>query len=758
MPGSASPREVSEEDKKLSADYRKRIEDALRRFADQFKLFEQNRKHLRGYDKDGKKRRTNLHFANLQAIRPQIYAKNPEFSVKPTKAVPDERLKVVEKFGESAEAVLDAYLVKRARLKKRAKRMLTSAFTTSVGWWKLCWQEDQTSDVLIQNRIKDAQDNIKRLEDLRASMNDPQQCSDTDLQVAKYKQTLDGLQGGPQSEVMQARGLTLDFVMSEDIVVLDSSVLELGDYERSAAMAHGVWMTREQFKSKFGHDGAGAKAYIQQPNGTMQQGTGDQKLELVRVWEVWDQQSNRVLHVCDGMEGFCDPPSTPDWTGTRWYPFFGVAFNEVEGQFYPLSDIELTDSLVSEYNESRDDFVGDRRYALPLNIVRKGGSLTPSDVERISNRKGGDTIVVEGVGGQAISNDIWSGALASLNPDNYNTQPARQDIEQLIGGGDAARGSVLEAKTATEAEILSQGLRGRSAERQDTVEDVLTEMGSYALQVCLRKLTIEEVRKVAGPEAVWPQLTADQVFEMVEVQVKGGSTGKPDRLQEQDRWTKLLPVVEKTAQQVGELRMNGQEPMANALIELTRETLRRFDEQLDLDRFLPPAKEEGEEPQQPQIPPEIVEQAKQLIQDLQGEIDTLKQQLADKEGERQASIQIAEINAKRDVEVTRVKAPIEADAKVEAARITAEAQERAKATENAAKAEREAQERAPDVEPEPQGPSETEQLIAALVAAQAQLQDAVVMSMNKPDTKIVHDRDADGRITESRAVPVVKVE
>ena len=48
---------------------------------------------------------------------------------------------------------------------------------------------------------------------------------------------------------------------------------------------------------------------------------------------------------------------------------------------------------------------------------------------------------------------MWSGQLAQIRPENYNTQPARSDMEMLIGGGDAARGSVLQAKTATEAEI-----------------------------------------------------------------------------------------------------------------------------------------------------------------------------------------------------------------------------------------------------------------------------------------------------------------
>ena len=74
--------------------------------------------------------------------------------------------------------------------------------------------------------------------------------------------------------------------------------------------------------------------------------------------------------------------------------------------------------------------------------------------------------------------------------------------------------------------------------------------------------------EVAGPQAQWPAWTADQVFKQVSLSVRGGSTGKPDRLQEQDRWTKLLPVIKEAMAQVAELRTAGQDDMAEAVVEL----------------------------------------------------------------------------------------------------------------------------------------------------------------------------------------------
>ncbi len=669
-------RQVTPESKALAAEWLKRIDSACSK--DDETRFSDNRKWLRGVDPtSGKKLRTNLHFANLAAMRPQVYAKDPEFSVTPTKAVAEDQIPTWQGFGATAEAVLDEFLVKRAKIKKRAKRLLTSAYTNAVGWWKVCWQEDRRADPLIQNQLKDTQDNLQRLQRQRDELDDHEARSEIELKVAELQQTLAGLQAQP--EVVVSRSTTVDFVLPEDVRILDDTVLEIGDYERADAITHRVWFTRAKFRERFGFDPKAAKTYAKQ--GAPARPDGDRKADrdadLLAVWEVWHQAAGRVITVCEGVEGCVREPYSPDWTGERWFPFFALTFNDVDGGgLYPPSDVELTLEVVSSYNQSRDDFARDRKKAMPLNVVRKGGSLTPDDVQRIVNRTGEEgALVVEGPGGRPLSDDIFSGQLAQVRPENYDTSADRQDMEMLLGGGDAARGSVLTAKTATEAEILAQGMRGRSAERTDTIEDLLSDVGKYVLEMCLRKLTPQEVKRVAGPDAIWPELRESRdVFEMVSLRVRGGSTGKPDRLQEQDRWTKLLPVIKEAMGQVAELRAAGQGAMAQAVVELVRETLRRFDERLDVDQYLPQPKDgaqdgEGDAGQEPPISPEMLLQAQQMVQALQQRIAELEQALADQARQERVAVEKARAEAAARVEVARIVAPIEAAARVEVARI-----------------------------------------------------------------------------------------
>lgn len=667
-------REVSPEDKRLAADWQKRIDAALKRHEASFKTFERNRVLLRGRhpEEPSKKFRTNLFASNLFATRPQVYAKDPEFAVTPKEGVPEQQLQAMQDFAKVCQILLTEKLVQGCKLKQRAKRQLTSAYSTCVGWLKLAWQEDGREDVLSANEIKSLQDNLAQLEEQRKTLSDPQACKDQDLQMAKIRETIAGIESKTQAEAVISRGLVLDFVLSEDVLVIDPSILELGDYPRSEALGHRIYLTREQYRATFGYDAVKGKSYTEKAGQRVaQDAQADKKADLLCVWEVWDQASNRVHWVCDGEEGFCRPSLTPDWTGQRWYPFFALSFNEIDGTFYPPSDVELSEMLVREYNEARDDLVKDRRDSRPFTVARSGGALTDADIKRIRNREGNDVIVIQGVGNNPLSNDIQSVTLGQINPALYDTAPARQDMEQLLGGGDASRGSVLKAKTATEAEILSQGLRSRSAERQDTMEDVLSDMGEYALQAMLRKMTPQEVQQIAGPEAHWPTMSTEDVFSRVQVRVRGGSTGKPDRLQEQDRWTQLMPVIKETMQQVAELRTTGQEPLAQALIALLRETLRRFDERLDLDQFLPPPKEgeEGETKQDPAQMQQMMQQAEQMVQELQAELAKAQKALEDKTAEIAADVEKAQIAATAQVQSATETAQIAAAATVEVAKI-----------------------------------------------------------------------------------------
>ena len=69
------------------------------------------------------------------------------------------------------------------------------------------------------------------------------------------------------------------------------------------------------------------------------------------------------------------------------------------------------------------------------------------------------------------------------------------------------------------------------------------------------------------------------------MKIRAGTTGAPDKMQQQEAWSQVLPIVQGLITQIVQLQAAGQdtEPLAHLL----RETVRRFDERLEAEQFIP---------------------------------------------------------------------------------------------------------------------------------------------------------------------------
>lgn len=633
-------RSVPEPEEKKVADFMSDI-DAFYQDNDQrFKDFEKNRKYWRGVvhkdDKPGLVR-TNLIFSTMAAILPQIYAKAPDISCSPAPAVQGaSNYGTVKRFGETLEAVLRTKFVKECNLKRRGKEAVRATMASGLGWAKLIYRENIERDPLIEQQLNDIQENLKRVEMLRSRLRRDDSIADNEKTQEELKQAIAGL--AEKVEVVSSRGLIIDRPLSEDIAILDGTICNFDNYTQAGAIAQRIWYSADQFETTFGFKPEGANQYAaprENKDGQQKKKNGSGKT-FYCVFEVWSKLDNTVYTICKGIKGYIREPYRPPNVSERWYPFFALGFNLVDGEFYPMSDVELLTELVDEYNTTRTNFAEHRKESLPVRIARAGGSLSPEDITRIQNRKINEVVVIQGASGKPLDEDLFEFKNIPLDPMVYDTTPIRADIDLVSGATDAARGAVVKAKTATEAEIMQQGLSARSAERQDAIEDWISEMSNCAAQILLDKLTMEDVVKVAGDEAVWPEMSKEQIYDLVQVEVRAGSTGKPNAARDQERWLKLLPLLQEAMVKVTELRAQGQYDMADAVVELVKETMRRFDERIDLDDFIPPAFGEGDpmaameklEPEQRAIVQQMLAPMQQQTMMLQEQNQQLQEQLA----------------------------------------------------------------------------------------------------------------------------------
>ena len=607
---SPEEKEPSEKEKALA----KRLQGQIKARLDDtdYKKFIENAKRNREYakgeqhgDDSGKLVRANLILPELKKAQNECYAKNPEIAIHPTESVDKSRYESWKQVGKTLELVLaNQFSPTRANLKKKAKRAVRAADTTGFGWLKVVYQKEIETDPLVVARIDDIQDNIQRLDRLIAGLDDenkPESPQDIEAEKAELEQQMKALQ--EEKEVVRSQGLTFTIRPTKN-VIFSSDVEDCDDLTDGNWITDIIYMSVDLAKERFN--------LTELPKGTItyesrseadegkdinRKAGADADESLVRVFELWRKADKRIYTMLDGHEGFVREPYSPRRIGKRFYGFFPIFFDPVEGSPYPVPLVSQLIELQDEHNTARTNFREHREKSVPFNVAH-GGILGPKSVDKLTNPGFMETVVLQDAPeGQPLEAVFKSVQHPPIDPAVYNTAHVREDWEQITRRGDAARGTISKAKTATEADILQSNLAVDTSERRDVVEDWFREIAQYSAELVLQEMSAEEVRRIAGEGAAWPELSKKETFEMVELSVRVGSSGKPNAAQELEKWIKMLPEFRESLMTIAELQESGKDHQAEVMTKLLRETIERFEERIDLDALLPAKKEEGPDPE-----------------------------------------------------------------------------------------------------------------------------------------------------------------
>lgn len=553
---------------------------------------------------------TNLLGSYIDVLVSYLYARDPDVSVRKSERVDNNGDQQDEDFARTLELII-SQLWKRGRLKKTVRKMVRSSLSTGPGWFKAIMVTDKAKDPQVEAALNDARDNLARLEAQQKELASGEG-DDFEVKQAEIQQTIQGLEAN--LEVIVRKGMAIDHVPSEDMQV-SLDVRQLDDYLEANWLANAMYKPKSEIAEMFPRlsedDIKKATVYYQQqPAETtddkvmpLQSVTDEQAeqfstsvrgqnnadaIEFARIVELWDKRDNLIKTIVEGVPCWAREPYTPPQATSRFYPYFLLEFYPVDGARHGQSLSWRLRKLQDEYSASRSSWRLTRERAVP------GTLFNAEQIDEANARKLTNSDYQEFIGlkptnpGVDMKTLFAEKPVSRVDPMLYNVEPIVHDMEKVSGVQESLQASVVQPKTATEADIQQSGFAARSSSDRDTLEEVLGEFAKYTAEVALQTVTVEEAQRMVGAGAFWPfGMSTEDIVTMVEVDIQAGTTGKPNTAAERQSWTVAMPLIKQTQIEIAQFQMQGNIPMVRALSELLRETLNRLGDRIDVERFLP---------------------------------------------------------------------------------------------------------------------------------------------------------------------------
>lgn len=574
------------------------------------KLYARDRKYCRA--ESSLKVQYSLVQAYIDILVAFLVARDPDFESTPADSVGQAGLENAELYGKTMEIII-SHLLRSARIKRKAGRQVRSALSVGIGVLKASWQEIWDTDPHIKEGLNDAQQNMAQIKELIARIAAGEE-PDEEEAMLRLNEMQNGL--AANSERMVASGMGLSNINPEDMAYsLDcDSVM---DFESSSWIANRYFLHTDVAKSDFQIDpkkiDAAQKYSPRKPGDSkdpnksgmatsmdpsdadsyVKGSSGDTQL-FVCCWEVWDGEANQFLTLIEGVNCYAEKPQQPPCPTTRFYPYFMLSFTEVDGERHPQSLTQRSAHLQDEIERAMTNFTEHRARVKPK-IFFDETRLSVASIKKIKAGVTGEYIGIKTIGGAEVDlNKVLAiPKYPTIDGGLYDTSPYVRAMETVWGIQEALSSTVQVAKTATEADIQQAGTQAKTGYKRDVLEEMLTDLGQYTGEIASFKIDLEQAQRIAGPGAYWiPSASVEDLQSMLTINVRAGSSGKPDSEARRAAWGAIQPQIKEMMLLVANLRQTTPPQLADNIEELLIETAERLGENIDSKRFIPQAPEQ----------------------------------------------------------------------------------------------------------------------------------------------------------------------
>ncbi|CAB4120928.1 hypothetical protein UFOVP4_15 [uncultured Caudovirales phage] len=456
-----------------------------------------------------------------------------------------QRVHLLDRVGKTLEILVGYYMEEQVPdFKTQMKQMIRRARTTGVGFVEIGFQRQMDLSDDQTTRIADMTERLAVVGQLQADIQDGE-IDPTAAQAEELRLAIAAIQAEP--EMIVREGLVWSFPQSTRIIPSPETVKLIG-WVGSPWIAKEVILTPERVKQVYGVDigkeYTSYKVESGKPWGGTKSRFKDTGKGMACIWHVYCRETGLEYVICDGYCNFLKEPTSPDVQVEQFFPVWAITFNEVEneGELYPKSDVELLKHIQMEYNRSKEAHRQHRIANRPLYLAPEG-QFDENEQASLAAHAAHDVIQVKAMRDGVKPQDLIAPVQKiGVDPNLYETESLFNDMVRVVGVQQANIGGTANG-TATESTLAQQSLNGSIGLDSDDLDEMLSQVMRAAGQILLLNLSKETVTEIVGPGAVWPELTRLEVMQEISLEIKAGSSGRPNQAQDAATFERIMPLL-----------------------------------------------------------------------------------------------------------------------------------------------------------------------------------------------------------------------
>lgn len=459
-----------------------------------------------------------------------------------------ERRMQADKIGKTLEIVYEWQVnEQQIPFKTSMKQLVRRVVVTGVGYCKLGYHrlmQKLPGDV---ERVTDVTQPARRAERITLELQGNKIDKDN-AQAAELFAMASAAQD--QEQVLVKEGLDFEFPSATTLIV-DPACRQLVGFVGARWVAQEYMLTPDDVKEIYGIDvGQNYTGYTSGgQNAQTQQliyGTESKRAEGTQcaVYELYDKATGMAMTVCEGYPDFLISPAVPPLQIETFWPWFVLVFNATEDEecIFPPSDVFLMRNMQVDHNVARQRLREHRDAARPKHAIARG-LLDEPDKQALTGSSAHTLVELNGLPpGTPIDSVLQRVPYSPIDPALYDVNPSMEDVLKAVGSQEANLGGTS-GSTATESSIAESSRMTSQGSNADDLDDFLTAIAQAASHILLSELSPETATEIAGPGALWPDLSREQIAQDLTLTVRAGSSGRPNKAAEIQNIQSIAPFL-----------------------------------------------------------------------------------------------------------------------------------------------------------------------------------------------------------------------